>query len=163
MPVVLDSPRSTRKGIAYIFRTARVARPSYSVTKAWFLQLLYTKIFPTALRFFLSVHRAIQHTKWFFDIVSSKILFSRLFCRHASVVKKEHSPKLNTFASQMTFFSHGMETFVMKKCSLLDLSILSCQSILMVFFLHSFTFITPLPFPQTALSHKPPELSFMSR
>ena len=44
---------------------------------------------------------------------------------YVSVVKKEHMLKLKIFAPQTPFsihFSHGMETSVVKKCSLLKLS-----------------------------------------
>ena len=50
---------------------------------------------------------------------------------YASVVKKEHMLKLKIFAPQMPFSihsSHGMETSIVKKYSLLKLSINSVTS-----------------------------------
>ena len=55
-----------------------------------------------------------------------KFLFSRLFCMYASVVGKEHMLKLKIFAPQTPFSihsSHGMQTSLVKKCSLLKLFI----------------------------------------
>ena len=51
-------------------------------------------------------------------LVGLKILFSRLSCSHASVVKMEHRLKLKIFAPQRPFSIHsscGMETSVVTK------------------------------------------------
>ena len=45
--------------------------------------------------------------KKFVSIVGFKILFSRLFCTHASVVEKEHALKLKAFASNALFLSRN--------------------------------------------------------